>query len=172
MDRRQLLTRLVQGFSLVGAGFLAYPFLKAFLPAADKRNNLEVNVGSMRPGEFRQVTWQGRPIIIVRRDESPTLPPDAELKDPDSSESNQPAFAASPTRSIRDEFFVAYGNCTHLGCEVRVDFRENGVGFVCPCHRSQFDQSGRVYKDAIALTNLEVPDYRFLARNIIEFDHG
>jgi len=32
------------------------------------------------------------------------------------------------------------GRCTHLGCTVR----EDGDGFVCPCHGSTYDAEGRV----------------------------
>jgi Rieske Fe-S protein len=31
--------------------------------------------------------------------------------------------------------------CTHLGCTAE---RKEGVGFVCPCHGSKFDETGKV----------------------------
>jgi cytochrome b6-f complex iron-sulfur subunit len=37
--------------------------------------------------------------------------------------------------------YVAYSlTCTHLGCTVE----EDGEGFACPCHGSQFDKDGAV----------------------------
>ena len=36
-------------------------------------------------------------------------------------------------------------------------------GFLCPCHGSTFDMSGRVFKDKPAPDNLEVPPYMFLS---------
>jgi cytochrome b6-f complex iron-sulfur subunit len=37
--------------------------------------------------------------------------------------------------------YIAYSlTCTHLGCTVE----EDGEGFACPCHGSQFDKDGAV----------------------------
>jgi ubiquinol-cytochrome c reductase iron-sulfur subunit len=61
-------------------------------------------------------------------------------------------------------------HCTHLGCVPQVvptvgpepwDDDWKG-GFFCPCHKSKFDLSGRVYKGVPAPTNLRIPPYRFL----------
>ncbi|GAB4481361.1 MAG: Rieske (2Fe-2S) protein [Anaerolineales bacterium] len=39
-------------------------------------------------------------------------------------------------------FLALYQRCTHLGCTVTWEPKENR--FVCPCHSSQFDQQGNV----------------------------
>ncbi len=39
-----------------------------------------------------------------------------------------------------DGFYVISSVCTHLGCNVK----RGGPGFACPCHGSQFDESGKV----------------------------
>ena len=39
-----------------------------------------------------------------------------------------------------DGFYCISSICTHLGCNVK----RGGPGFECPCHGSQFDESGRV----------------------------
>jgi len=41
-------------------------------------------------------------------------------------------------------------------------------GFFCPCHGSQFDFAGRVFKAVPAPINLKVPPYRFLSEFRIE----
>ncbi len=39
-----------------------------------------------------------------------------------------------------DGFYAISSVCTHLGCNVK----RGGPGFACPCHGSQFDESGQV----------------------------
>ncbi|NNK96664.1 MAG: Rieske (2Fe-2S) protein [Desulfobacterales bacterium] len=44
---------------------------------------------------------------------------------------------------LNDGSFIALSrNCTHLGCSVPWD--EKKQTFVCPCHGSTFDQTGKV----------------------------
>jgi len=171
MNRRTLLTRIVQGFSVVGAGFLAYPFVKAFLPVA-ANEGLEVDLSGLRPGESKIVHWQGRNVFVLRRSRATFRSLEesgANLKDPDSSASTQPAFARNPGRSRIPEIFVAYANCTHLGCEVALN---GNKGFVYPCHDSRFDAAGRVFKDAIASYNLQVPRYELVSKRVLRLVRG
>lgn len=173
MLRRQLLTRIVQGFTVTGLAALVYPFVKAWLPSFDADISLEVPVDRLAPGEAKLVRWLGRNVIIRRRsrDMLDTLGEvNPQLKDPRSVDSRQPEFARNEFRSLTPEFFVAYNNCTHLGCEVAAtggagDTGE--VGFKCPCHQSEYDHAGRVLADAAAPLNLEVPYYRFVSRNTL-----
>ena len=67
MDRRQLLTRIVQGFSVTGLAFFTYPFLKAWIPSFDEDLSLEVPLGDMAPGQSKLVHWLGRNLYVVRR---------------------------------------------------------------------------------------------------------
>lgn len=50
--------------------------------------------------------------------------------------------------------------CTHLGCVVPWNASENK--FICPCHGSQYDQTGKVVRGpaplSLALVNAEVTD--------------
>jgi len=96
------------------------------------------------------------------------------LRDPDSlEESQQPAFAQNEIRSIKDEFLVLIGICTHLGCSPEFKPLPGEVGatwlggFYCACHGSRFDLAGRVYKNVPANKNLEVPPYHFISENRI-----
>ncbi len=167
MNRRMVLMRIVQGFAGTGALFFFYPFVKAWLPSFDQDLSLEVPLDDLAPGESKVVDWLGRrvfvqrrtPLMITRLEEAP-----APLKDPASSASEQPAFAANPWRSRNQEIFVAFNNCTHLGCEVVPDIQK---GFICPCHQSDYDFAGRVLEGAAAPTNLAVPEYRFASRNLL-----
>ncbi|HIG43426.1 MAG: ubiquinol-cytochrome c reductase iron-sulfur subunit [bacterium] len=166
MDRRRLLTRIVQGFSVTGLAFFTYPFLKAWIPSFDQDLSLEVPLGDLAPGQSKLVHWLGRNLYIVRRKPETIAAltvPSRNLKDPDSKISQQPDFANNVFRSLRPEFFVTFSNCTHLGCEV---VPEDG-SFKCPCHESDYDPAGRVVEGAAAPTNLEIPSYRFVSRKLI-----
>ena len=163
MNRRGVLTRIVQAFGLTGFAFLTYPFIRAWIPTFSQ--DLEVNVKDLLPGQSKQVHWLGRNLhILRRRPETISLLTRSGniLKDPGSEDSTQPGFARNDYRSLRPEIFVAYSNCTHLGCEVSTS--GSTARFNCPCHLSEYDAAGRVHKGAVAPANLEVPDYQFVSQ--------
>ena len=70
-------------------------------------------------------------------------------------------------RSIKPEISVLVGLCTHLGCspEMVAEIRPQPYdpdwkgGYFCPCHKSRFDMSGRVFQGVPAPTNLVVPPH-------------
>jgi ubiquinol-cytochrome c reductase iron-sulfur subunit len=130
----------------------------------------------MQPGEMVRVLWRGKLVFVLRRtdDMLARLPDGADqLRDPNSEVAEQqPSYAANGTRSLRPEYLVVEGSCTHLGCAPLEDFEvrpsENwGGGFFCPCHGSKFDLAGRVFKGVPAPTNLRVPPYRFVTDDLI-----
>jgi len=164
----------VQGFTVTGLAFTIYPFIRSFLPTSNSELSMEIDISGLMPGDSKTVSWQGRHLYVVRRSlnsDNSSFKAD-DLKDPQSSSSRQPGFAKNPWRSRKPDLFIVYKNCTHLGCEVRLEVNEEGLGFECPCHRSEFDQSGRVRKESIASFNLEVPDYQYLSRKIIKLVKG
>ena len=179
-NRRHFLTVATAVTGLAGAGVAAVPFISSLKPSARAQAlgaPVEVPVGSLETGEMVRVLWRGKLVFVLKRDETMVerLPNnDPELRDPDSTEfpDNQPAYAANGTRSIRPDFLVIEGSCTHLGCapiedfEVRPTENRNG-GFFCPCHGSKFDLAGRVYQGVPAPSNLRVPPYRFVRDDLI-----
>jgi ubiquinol-cytochrome c reductase iron-sulfur subunit len=130
----------------------------------------------MEPGEMLRVLWRGRLVFVLRRTEEMLshLTENADnLRDPDSAEvDQQPDYAVNETRSVRPEYLVVEGSCTHLGCAPLEDFDVRpaegwGGGFFCPCHGSKFDLAGRVFKGVPAPTNLRVPPHRFVRDDLI-----
>jgi ubiquinol-cytochrome c reductase iron-sulfur subunit len=176
LTRRTWLLRIVQGFSVVGLSLFAYPFLRALFPGSVEAGYLEVDLTDLRAGEHTKVLWLGRSVMVLRRhpkvdvlDEKPGTDRQhfVALKDPDSTLSVQPGYAQNSYRSRRPDIFVFYSNCTHLGCEVAVSSDLSRTEILCPCHQSQFDDAGRVYQDAVASYNLEIPFYRQVSENRI-----
>lgn len=179
LQRRKLLrnaTLAVGGASLVVA---AYPFVASLQPSARALAAgapVDEEFAQLAPGGMKVVAWRGKPVWIMRR--TPAMvqalkAPNSVLADPASERSLQPASCANATRSIRPDVFVAIGICTHLGCSPTLEMNstlmqtrlhESG-GFFCPCHGSIYDLAGRVIKGVPAPTNLEIPDYRFVAPN-------
>lgn len=175
-SRRHFLIGATTATAAVGAGLTAVPFVASFNPSARARAlgaAVSVDISNIEPGAYAQVLWRGRAIYILHR--SPEMlermrGADNDLRDPDSAESEQPAFAQNEYRSLRPELLVIEGVCTHLGCvplsrfEVApADLGPDWVGgFFCPCHGSMFDLSGRVFAGVPAPTNLTVPPHSFL----------
>ena len=174
-NRRHFLTVATAVTGLVGVGAAAIPFLSSLKPSARAQAlgaPVEVAIGAMQPGEMVRVLWRGRLIFVLRRSEEmlARLPETIdELRDPNSEVAEQqPDYTVNEFRSVKPEFLVVEGSCTHLGCAPLEDFEvrpaENwGGGFFCPCHGSKFDMSGRVFKGMPAPTNLPVPPHRYIS---------
>ncbi len=178
-NRRHFLTVATVVTGVAGVGAAAIPFLSSLQPSARAQAlgaPVEVPLTSIQPGEMVRVIWRGKLIFVLRRDETMLASlPDivGELRDPDSLVADQqPEYAANDTRSVKPEYLVVEGSCTHLGCAPLEDFEVRpaegwGGGFFCPCHGSRFDLAGRVYKGVPAPTNLRVPPHRFVRDDLI-----
>ncbi len=170
------------GVGAVGGVAVAVPFVSTFEPSERARAAgapIEVDISGIKPGEKLTVEWRGKPVWIVRRTPEQLADlkkiPESELADPESKRKQDeltPVYARNEWRSIKPEYFVAVGICTHLGCSPNDRFQPGPQpslpddwegGFLCPCHGSTFDMAGRVYKNKPAPDNLEVPPYRFLS---------
>jgi ubiquinol-cytochrome c reductase iron-sulfur subunit len=174
--RRRFLVATTSAVGAVGAGFAAVPFIKSWNPSAKAQAvgaPVQVSLYGLKPGQIMKVQWRGQTIGVLRRSrETLDLLPevDAELRDPQSLESEQPPFAQNESRSLNSEYLVVNMHCTHLGCVPQLipqvgpqPFQENWKGgFFCPCHKSKFDMAGRVYKGVPAPANLRIPPYSFL----------
>jgi len=183
-NRRHFLTVATVVTGAVGAGFAAIPFLSSLQPSARAQAlgaPVEVPIGSLQPGEMIRVLWRGRLVFVLRRDEGmlARLQENLDSLDDPNSEvvEQQPDYAANETRSVKPEYLVVEGSCTHLGCAPLEDFdvrpSENwGGGFFCPCHGSKFDLAGRVSKGVPAPTNLRVPPHRFVRDDLILIGQG
>jgi ubiquinol-cytochrome c reductase iron-sulfur subunit len=178
-NRRHFLTVATVATGAVGVGLALVPFLASLKPSARAQAlgaPVEVPVGSMKPGELVRVIWRGKLVFVLRRTEEMLTKlglHDDSLADPNSEVADQqPDYAANATRSVRPEYLVVEGSCTHLGCAPLEDFEVRPAegwdgGFFCPCHGSKFDLAGRVLKGVPAPTNLRVPPHRFVSDDLI-----
>jgi len=175
-SRRRFLTAGTVVVGAVGTVAVAVPFLKSWSPSAKARSAgapVEADISKLEPGQQIIVKWRGKPVWIVRRDNNAlaTLAKvTSDLRDAESEESIQPEYAKNEQRSIKPEYLIMEGICTHLGCsptyrpEITADFQG---GFFCPCHGSKFDFAGRVYSGVPAPTNLPVPPHYYINDGLI-----
>ena len=164
----------------VGGVATAVPFVSTFTPSERAKAAgaaVEVDISDIKPGEKKTVEWRGKPVWIVRRTPEQLAGLkgiDGQLADPKSERTAYPTpeYAKNEVRSIKPEFFVAVGICSHLGCSPSDKFQTGPQpslpddwhgGFLCPCHGSTFDLAGRVFKNKPAPDNLEVPPHIYLS---------
>ena len=140
---------------------------------------VEADISGMAVGEMRTFEWRGKPVWVVRRSKEMVdalKAHDNELADPQSKRNQAElmpmASVRNEYRSLKPEYLVAVGVCTHLGCSPTARFAPGAQpslpddwpgGFLCPCHGSTFDMAGRVFKNKPAPDNLPVPPYAFLS---------
>ena len=163
-----------------GAGVVTamVPFLSSMLPSERAKAAgapVEVDIGSIGPGQIITVEWRGKPVWIFNRSQEmlDTLTKlDDSVADPKSEAKQQPEYCKNETRSIKPNVLVAVGICTHLGCSPSSKFKHGKEermsedwlgGFMCPCHGSTFDFAGRVFKNKPAPANLEIPPHMYLS---------
>jgi len=175
--RRRILTGAATAVGGVGVAYVATPFILSMDPSLKAQAAgapVDVDVSKLKVGQLMTVEWRGKPIWILRRNQE-ILDRMEELndmlRDPHSEElSQQPTYAKNEYRSIKPEYMVMEGICTHLGCAptFRPEIAPADLGakwkggFFCPCHGSRYDLSGRVYAGVPAPSNLKVPPYRFV----------
>lgn len=161
----------------VASGAVAVPFVASMLPSERAKAAgapVEVDISKLAPGEQLIAEWRGKPVWIVRRTKEmlDTVKKAGEkVADPNSKKPMQPAYAKNEFRSIKPDYLVVVGICTHLGCSPVGKFKAEPEsfdsnwqgGFYCPCHGSLFDLAGRVYKNKPAPDNLVVPPYKYLS---------
>ena len=169
--------------AVAGVGFAA-----AVVPVVDQMNPdaatlaaggpVDLDLSKLAPGQQVQVRWRSRPVFVVNRTpqalkalQSPSLI--SRLADPQSENIQQPPYAKNWHRSVKPEFGVLVGICTHLGCIPGFFPQPNPAtpapdwpgGYFCPCHGSKYDLAGRVFAGVPAPYNLPVPPYRFVGDN-------
>lgn len=179
--RRRFLTVATSVVGAVGVVGAAVPFIGSWNPSAKARAagaDVQIDISKVEPGQLIRVIWRSQPVWVVRR--TPELLASLEkhedqLKDPNSENEQQPAFAQNRYRSMKEEYLILVGICTHLGCSPQhlkdgaFEQYAEGVaeGFFCPCHGSKFDMAGRVFENVPAGLNLVVPPYQFVDDNTV-----
>jgi len=181
--RRDFLYVVTGAATAVGAVAAALPMIDQMEPDASTLaagGPVDFDLSKLQPGQQAMVRWRSRPFFIVNRPaaavktlQDPKLL--ARLSDPGSSALQQPPYADNWHRSIKPEYSVLVGICTHLGCIPMFYPDPSGSlpaanwlgGYFCPCHGSKYDLAGRVFNGVPAPYNLPVPPYRLVNETTI-----
>ncbi len=174
-SRRKLLLGATTLAGAVGVAFTAVPFVESWLPSERAKAlglPTEVDLSKIEPGQMIVTIWRLNPIYVVHR--TPQMMAmlgqhDDLLKDPASDDSTQPDYCKNAMRSRTAEWYVCIGTCTHLGCLPKPYFDAHDPvlgaywpgGWLCPCHGSRYDISGRVFEGSPAPLNLNIMPYAF-----------
>ncbi len=172
--RRDFLYVATSAAGAVGATLAAWPLVAQMNPSANvlALSSTEVDISAVQPGQLINVLWRGKPTFIRRLTaeeiaEGDAVPLDDLLDDNARNgnlDDNAEATATNRLAAAGDgatEWLIVVGVCTHLGCIPVFDQGDYG-GWLCPCHGSQFDATGRV-RVGPAPENLAVPPYTFLS---------
>jgi len=163
--RRDFLILATGAAGVVTAGVVVVPLVSQLAPDAQTiaaGAPIDVDLAPIAEGQGIKVTWRGQIIFIrnrTKKEIDEALAVDiATLRDPQTDQQR--------TKAGHEKYLIVYGKCTHLGCiplgtaagEPRGDYD----GWVCPCHGSHYDSSGRIRRGPAPL-NLGVPPYAFSA---------
>ena len=162
--RRDFLTvtslSLLGGFGVAaGAGLLNSWRAPQDVSAAA---SVSQDLSQIEEGSAITLIWQKKPVFIRHRTaeeiEAEQIPLEDQLSD---SSFLDPQLDSERVQEAR--WLIVVGKCTHFGCvplgSNQGESRGPYNGWVCPCHGSQYDVSGRVRKGP-AIANLPVPPYR------------
>ena len=180
-SKRKFLIAASSAVGGVAAVGVVAPLVMSMLPSARAKAAgapVEVDISKVEPGMQLAVEWRGKPVWVVNRTKEmlaalPAL--DGQMADPQSEMPQQPEYCKNPTRSIKPEYLVVVGICTHLGCSptYRPEMAPADLGaewkggWFCPCHGSRFDLAARVYSGVPAPTNLVVPPHKYLSDSML-----
>ena len=154
--RRKFLINVTSVVGVAGAAAACLPFIDSMNPSADvlAKATTEVDLSGIPESGVHIVAWQGKPVFVYHRTQ-------AEIKAMEAS--NGGLDPESDQKRVKQPaWLVVVGVCTHMGCVPN----KSDSGWLCPCHGSEYDDSGRVVRGP-APKNLEVPPYKFVAADKI-----
>lgn len=157
--RRDFMVLTASSMAAIGGACAVWPLLDSLNPSQDVLavSSIEVDISHIQPGQSMTVKWRGKPIFIRHRTDKEI----EEAKSVKISELRDPEEDSARVLPGKEQWLVMIGICTHLGC-VPIGGQGEYDGWLCPCHGSHYDSSGRIRKGP-APTNLEVPQYEFLS---------
>jgi ubiquinol-cytochrome c reductase iron-sulfur subunit len=174
VSRRDFIYLATTAFAAIGAAAALWPAIDQMNADASalSLSATEVDLSPVSVGQAITVVWRGKPVFIRHRTAEEIRQarevPLSDLKDPYAQVSGAPSDLAATdgnrTKPGKENWLVAIGICTHLGCvpkgQAPTDDRGLYGGWFCPCHGSMYDTAGRIRKGP-APRNLDIPPYEF-----------
>ena len=150
---------IAAGAGAAGAvGAVIVPLVGQMNPAADTLAlaSIEYDLGKVEEGQQVVIKWRSKPLFIRYR----TPKEIEEAQNVDIKTLRDPQADSDRVKKGHEKYLILVGVCTHLGCVPGFGGGAYG-GWLCPCHGSVYDTSGRI-RSGPAPLNLPVPDYVFL----------
>jgi ubiquinol-cytochrome c reductase iron-sulfur subunit len=150
----------------------AAPFVQSMMPSSQAESAAirNIDVFNIRPGSYKHLFWQGKPVIVFR-------PNSESIK---TLESLNAEVWGPPITSENASFVYVYqAISTYKGCGV-VDTKKRSTiidglpsGWFDPCHMGLWDYAGRSFRtyyapDGVKLANLKAVQYRVIAKDTIQ----
>jgi ubiquinol-cytochrome c reductase iron-sulfur subunit len=155
-ERRDFIVTTTTFLGVAGAAGACWPLISSMNPTSSVKAEAvtDVDLQGIAPGAVQTVAWRGEPVFIFHRtpEEIAAMQQSSGGKDPE----------PDVSRVKHADWLVVVGICTHLGCVPN----KNAQGWLCPCHGSVYDNSGRILSGP-APRNLDVPPYKFVSENKI-----
>jgi ubiquinol-cytochrome c reductase iron-sulfur subunit len=141
-----------------GVVAVAWPMIDQMNPAADTLAvaSTEFDMSKVALGQQVEILWRKQPVFVRHRTPQEIARARADDHAPDLKD---PELDAQRVKPGHADWLVVLASCTHLGCVPTFGQGDYG-GWLCPCHGSQYDTSGRIRKGP-APKNLVVPEYAF-----------
>jgi ubiquinol-cytochrome c reductase iron-sulfur subunit len=151
-ERRDFVITSTAILGAAGAAAACWPFVSSMNPTSAVKSEAvkEVDLKGVALGAVHTVAWRGEPVFIFHRTPAEV----AAMEQSDGGKDPQPDSA----RVKRPDWLVVIGICTHLGCVPN----KTAKGWLCPCHGSIYDNSGRILSGPAPL-NLYIPPYHFVS---------
>jgi ubiquinol-cytochrome c reductase iron-sulfur subunit len=175
--RRDFVAQAAAAFGSVGLVATGWPLIAQMAPnsATPPPEVMDIDLNAIPPATTKLVQWRGLPVFVRHRTreeiEEARNTHLSSLPDPRARNAllpeRAPAIDSNRTKTGHEEWLVAIGLCTHLGCMLQANPPEDAAhAWFCPCHAARFDVSGRV-RAGPARTNLPIPPYEFVGRGTI-----
>jgi ubiquinol-cytochrome c reductase iron-sulfur subunit len=159
VTRRDFMVLTSLSAGAVAAACCVWPLIDSMNPAANvlAEASIEYDLSNIQPGQNVIIKWRGKPVFIKRR----TPEEVAEQRAVNINTLIDPQTDEERVKPGHEQWLVVIGVCTHLGCVPNASAMPYD-GWLCPCHGSEYDASGRVRRGP-APKNLEIPNYVFLS---------
>ncbi|MEJ5172427.1 MAG: Rieske 2Fe-2S domain-containing protein [Hydrogenothermaceae bacterium] len=150
VSRRDFLMYAMGGWAAVGVSGVLYGMYKTWepLPEVKAQATVTFDISTVQPGEIKVVNWRGKPVFVLRR---------------------TPDMTQCKERSIKDEYTVVMGICTHLGCIP--NWEADKKIWHCPCHGGEYDACGKNIFGPPPRP-LDVPPFKIEGNNIVLGEEG
>ena len=158
-NRRDFIHIAAAAAAVGGVAAVAWPLVDQMNPSGDTLAlaSIEFDLTKVVLGQQVIVKWRSKPVFVRHR----TPKEIAEAVAGDHADLRDPQTDAERVKPGKAEWLILIGVCTHLGCVPNFGQGPYG-GWLCPCHGSIYDTSGRIRAGPAPL-NLFIPDYSFLS---------